>query len=74
MEAKLKELQKEVDEARQTRVDKPKEPNPEPVPQDTDDGQEVRAEQAGAEEPVAEGSDAPQPEPGTQACVCFNVC
>ena len=65
LEAKLKELQKELDEARQTKVDKLKEPTPEPVPQHTDDGQEVRAEQAGEEERVAEGSDAPQLEPGT---------
>ena len=43
LEAKLKEVQKELDEARKS---KPKEPTPEPepVPQDTDDGQEVQAE------------------------------
>ena len=73
LEAKLKELQKEWDEARKSKVHQPKEPTPEPVPEDTDDGQEVEAEQAGAKEPVAEGTDAPKPEPGTQACVCFNV-
>ena len=59
LETKLKELQKELDEARKSKVDQPKEPTPEPVPEDTDDGQEVEAEQAGAEEPVAEGTDAP---------------
>ena len=69
----MKQLQKELDQARQTKVDQPKEPTPEPVPQDTDDGQEVEAEQAGAVELVAEGTDAPQPELGTLACVCFNV-
>ena len=73
LEAKLKQLQKELHEARHSKVDKLKEPTAEPVPRDTDDGREVEAEQAGAEELVAEGTDAPPPEPGTQACVCFNV-
>ena len=73
LEAKLKELQKELHEAWKSKMDRPKEPTLERVPEDTDDGQEVEAEQAGAQEPVAEGTDAPQPEPGIQACVCFNV-
>ena len=41
------------------KVDKLKEPTPEPVPQDKDDGQEVESKKASAEEPVAEGTDAP---------------
>ena len=71
LEEKLRQLPQELDEARQPKADKPKEPTPEPVPQDTDNGQD--AEQAGAKQPVNEGTDAPQPDPGSQACVWMCV-
>ena len=78
LETKLKELQKELDEARKTGMDKPKEATPEPVPQDMDDGQEVRVEQAGAVEPIAEGCAMP-PSQNPQlrhafALMCAKMC
>ena len=73
LEAKLKALQQELDEARKSK----KEPTPEPQePEESQepepDPRQVPAEEAGAREPIAQQADAPKPESGTQACVCFN--
>ena len=70
LEAKVKALQQGLDKARKSKEEPSKEQEPE-EPQEPD-AQQVPAEEAGTGEPIAQQGDAPKPEAGTQACVCFN--
>ena len=70
LEANLKALQHELDEARKSKEEPSKEQEPEESHETNP--QQVPAEEAGAGEPITQQADAPKPESGTQACVCFN--